>query len=102
MNFKTPVIRNPKWLKRVSDMDCVLSNTPGPNDPAHIRYGLEGGMGMKPGDDLVLPLTHTLHQVQHNIGEVKFWVRYLPQNPDLLMKCVKAYARELYRKENPE
>lgn len=78
-------------------MDCCLTGTPGPNDPAHIRYGLGGGMGMKPGDDLVLPLTHNLHQIQHQIGEVTFWTKYLSQNPDLLMKCVKAYARELYR-----
>lgn len=83
-------------------MECVLSHRPGPNDPAHVRYGLEGAMGQKPDDDLVLPLSHELHQIQHSVGEAKFWCKYLPSNPDLLMKCVKAYARELYRKENPE
>lgn len=101
MNLKVPLIRNPKWLDKVRAMPCILSGRPGPSDPAHIRHGLGGGMGIKPGDNRVLPLNHELHAIQHNIGEVRFWVKYLPSDPDLLMECVKAYAEKLYRENNP-
>lgn len=56
---------------------------------------------MKPPDNLVLPLSHELHAIQHQVGEVKFWCKYLPANPDLLMDCVKAYAEKLYKDNNP-
>lgn len=101
MNPKRPPVRDAKYLAEVREMECCVTATPGPSDPAHIRYGLGGGMGMKPGDDCVLPLKHDLHQIQHQVGEVVFWAKYLPMNPDLLMKCVKAYARELYRSKRP-
>lgn len=99
-NPKNPPLRDKKWLKRVSEMDCVLTGSPSPSDPAHIRYGLGGGMGMKPDDNHVLPLRHKLHYIQHNMGEVNFWCSYLPKNPDLLMRCVKAYAEKLHRENS--
>ena len=99
-NFKQKRLEDPAYLKAIREKDCVISGMPGPSDPAHIRYGLAGGMGRKPDDNLVVPLSHKLHQIQHNIGEVSFWCKYLPQNPHFLMECVKAYAREQYRKKD--
>lgn len=99
-NFKKPRIENPAWLKKVRDMPCVLTGNPDNNDPAHIRFGHEGGMGLKPGDDLVLPLRHDLHGTQHQVGEVAFWRAYITSNDRFMMECIKAYARQLYRENN--
>jgi len=95
------VIRNPKYLQKVREMACVVTNRPGPSDPAHIRHGLGGGMGMKPGDNLVLPLSHEMHRDQHQIGERRFWLKAMQMNGDFMMECVKAYARQLYNEEAP-
>lgn len=96
MNPKNPPVRDPDWLKKVKSMCCVITGYP-ESDPAHIRYGLGGGMGMKPGDDCVIPIRHDLHVIQHNVGEITFWAKYISANPDFMMKCLKAYARELYK-----
>lgn len=82
-------------------MPCVLTGHVPPSDPAHIRYGCLS-TGRKPDDDLVLPLAHELHQEQHNIGEVKFWLEQLMKDHHFAMECVKAYARELYRKHHDQ
>jgi hypothetical protein len=97
-NFKTPIIRDDKWLKHVrQNMQCCISGQPYP-DPAHIRTGGDGGMGLKPSDNLILPLNHGLHSQQHNIGEAPFYRMYLPKMNDLsLMFFVRSGAKELYR-----
>lgn len=57
-------LRDPKWLIAVRSIPCVVTGNPDGNDPAHIRYGCLSG-GMKPADDLVLPLRHDIHVDQH-------------------------------------
>lgn len=96
-------MENPDWLIRIRDLPCVLTHNPEGNDPAHIRYGLSGGMARKPDDDLALPLRHDLHDAQHNHrgGEVGFWIEHISMNPEFLMECLKAYARQLYKENNP-
>ncbi len=96
-NFKQDRLRNPSWLKQVRDMPCVVTGTMGGNDPAHIRHGLSGGIGLKPPDDLVLPLRHDMHMEQHRKGEVAFWHEVLANDSILMMECLKAYARQLYK-----
>jgi hypothetical protein len=94
---KNPPVRDPKHLAKVREMSCVVCGAT-PCDPAHIRHGLGGGMGMKPGDDLVLPLCHAHHMEQHRIGELRFWDMALSKDDRLMMNCVKALAKYLYRK----
>lgn len=96
---KENLVRDKAYLKHVRGLPCVVTGRMGDDiDPAHIRYGLGGGMGMKPGDDVVLPLSHNEHERQHRFGgEVDFWLSSIGKNPDLLMRALKAYAREIYR-----
>lgn len=95
--FKEERLRDPAWLKRVRDLPCVVTRTAGGNDPAHLRYGLSGGIALKPSDDLVLPLRHDMHMEQHRIGEVAFWQDIMATDSHFMMECIKAYARQLYR-----
>lgn len=98
-NFKQPRLEDPKWLVAVRSIPCVVTGNPEGNDPAHIRYGLSGGTGYKPPDNLVLPLRHDLHAAQHTHkgGEVGFWRDMMNQDDRFMMECIKAYARQLYR-----
>ena len=73
-------------------MPCILSNKT-TCDAAHIRFGFYA-IGMKPGDDLVLPLSPELHRTQHAIGEVLFWRGHITS--EVLMNALKALARERY------
>lgn len=83
-------------------MPCVATGqSHDPCDPAHIRAGLSGGVGMKPSDDLVLPLSHAAHMEQHHIGERPFWLKVMQRDSHFMMECVKAYARQLYRENRP-
>ena len=100
MMQKNKPLRDPAWLETVRDMPCVLTGKPGPNDPAHLRYGHGGGMGVKPPDNRVLPLSRELHAQQHRVGEVRFWRYHVMINPDFMMSCVVALAEKLYREQS--
>ena len=45
-------------------------------EAAHVRRGTDGGMSLKPGDDMTLPLCATAHHEQHQIGEAAFERKY--------------------------
>lgn len=92
--MKVNRIRDPEWLKAVSEMPCVLTGRP-QTQAAHIRYCHGGGMGLKPSDDRVVPLNHVLHAKQHSMGEVRFWRENISDG--LLMSALIAYAEKLYR-----
>lgn len=94
-NFKTPAIRDRAWLDQVRDFPCLICGFT-PCDPAHIRHGLGGGMAMKPGDNLVVPLCNNHHQEQHRVGEVRFWSAAVAEDPALLMRALKSMAQLLY------
>lgn len=96
---KLAPIRDPAYLKWIREEGrCVLTGRPNP-DPAHIRLGWHA-TGMKPGDDLVIPLAHDLHVDQHNRGEVVFWLdafaRY-PLGEVCLGDALRAWARQLHK-----
>lgn len=80
-------------MRAVAEMPCILSGLT-PCDPAHIRFGFYG-IGLKPGDNLVLPLAPHLHREQHAVGEALFWRAHL--TTELLMSAIKALARERYK-----
>lgn len=93
---KTPVVHDRKYLDWIREQPCVLSGQ-SPSDPAHIRIGGGGGMGMKPSDDRVLPLAHHLHAEQHQVGELTFWRDAFAMNDRLLIEAIIAMAEKRYR-----
>lgn len=56
---------------------CLLHICEGAIEPAHTRMGTNGGMGMKPGDNWVIPLCSKAHREQHTIGERRFEKKYI-------------------------
>lgn len=60
----------------MSKLPCLID---GKTDvqAAHIRSNTGGGMGLKPGDNYCVPLCCSCHNLQHEIGERKFWGRKL-------------------------
>ena len=90
------MVRDRKWLDHVREMNCMICNAT-PCDPAHIRVGGGGGIGMKPHDNHVVPLCHEHHREQHQIGERRFWSEACQRDPDLALRLLRAYARELYK-----
>lgn len=93
---KQNLIRDKAYLKWVRSQPCCITGRMGDDiDPAHIRYGLGGGVGLKSSDDTTLPLSNNLHRYSHDIGEISFWLEKI--TPDLLMRSLKALARENYR-----
>lgn len=88
-----------KYLRAVRDMSCVITGQHA-NEfqsvvPAHIRWGLGGGTGLKPPDNRVLPLVASLHDLQHVQGEVPFWRAHVTDS--LLMEALIALAEKRYR-----
>lgn len=47
---------------------------------AHIRWGQEGGMGMKPSDDLVVPLCSVCHADQESSPGPEWWADLVKRN----------------------
>jgi hypothetical protein len=88
-------IRDRAWLDEVRDQPCIVTGAT-PCEPAHIRYGLAGGMGLKPDDNLVVPLVPELHRLQHEIGELSFWNKQVQKDPGLIMRLLKEVATLRY------
>lgn len=89
-NFKTPRIRDPGYLAHVRTTRCMVPDcTSSVSDAAHLRGGQTGGMGLKPSDDLVLPLCRAHHQEQHGWpqGEINWWYE----------RFIKETAQKRYR-----
>lgn len=59
------------WLRRhhccVGRDDCE-----GPTEVAHVRTAANAGTGLKPADWDAVPLCHTCHALQHQIGMETF------------------------------
>jgi hypothetical protein len=81
-----PRLRDPSWLKHVRKQTCWNCGTLG-CDAAHIRWGQEGGMGLKPPDDLVVPLCRHCHMDQESHPGPEWWA-----------KMVKNLARMSYNR----
>jgi hypothetical protein len=97
---KAPPGDFPRHLERIREMHCLVCWSPPPNEAAHIRMGLAGGMAKKPSDLFTVPLCHKCHAEQHaGDGEVAFWRDALATNKVLLTALLRAYARSLYQDE---
>jgi hypothetical protein len=93
--IKVKNLRDAKWLIAVREMECVVCNAT-PCEPAHIRLGGQGGIALKPPDDCVVPLCHAHHAEQHRIGERTFWSKKFAGDPIFMIRCLTAYAKQLY------
>lgn len=54
-------IRSGKHLAFIRTLPCCVCANPIPSEAAHIRIGNDGGVGMKPGDNHVVPMCHACH-----------------------------------------
>lgn len=66
-------VQDTKLMDEVSEMPCVISGAPGPNDPSHVKS--RGSFG----DDVaynICPLAHRYHVELHKIGAVTFANKY--------------------------
>ncbi len=102
LQFPKPVtLRNRRYLDWLRTQPCIVTGMYGNEfnavDPAHIRANGSGGMGVKPADDLALPLLHSEHVRQHQIGEITYWLDTFSVNPGLMMEAVQALARQKYQ-----
>ena len=93
--MKQKNLRDAKYLVSVRDMLCVVCDAT-PCEPAHIRLGGLGGTALKPPDDCVVPLCHKHHAEQHRVGERTFWSKVFAADGLFMIRCLTAYARQLY------
>jgi len=73
--LKIKPYRSKKYLHWVSNQQCCVTLSPGPNDPHHIKGRLMGG-GVKCSDLFCIPLKHELHAEFHQIGWESFEEKY--------------------------
>ena len=91
---KIKPIRDRKYLDSYRDAACYACGAhDGTVVGAHIRHGHGGGMGLKPGDDMTLPLCAKCHAGQGN-GEVAFWDKVYGHDG---INRAKAAARRRYQ-----
>lgn len=67
-------IRSTGHLQWIRGHCCSVQNTAcqGRIEAAHVRCSLDGGMGLKPGDDWTISLCSYHHMQQHQVGEREF------------------------------
>ena len=84
------MVRNEKHLQKIRKMPCIITNNIGENcnihpvHAHHLTYAFGGGMGLKVGDDNVVPLCWTHHQLLHSVGERSFWKTHGFDTDDIL------------------
>jgi len=66
-------VRDEKHRRFIASLPCCVCGAQPPTQAAHIRLMGAGGTGLKPGDDLCVPMCPQDHHQQHQIGEVTFW-----------------------------
>lgn len=70
------MVRDKKYRQWISEQPCVacgrIATDDMPNIPAHQRDIGDGGMGLKPGDNWLLPLCNDCHHEEHR-GNKSFW-----------------------------
>src|SRR5215469_9434225 len=84
--------RREQHLAFVRQLPCVACGKVAPSEPAHVRTGTDGGVGIKPGDRYAVPLCTDCHAKQHRVGELSFWsaLRFDPLNVALRLWTVSA------------
>ena len=54
-------------------LPCVACGKQGPSEAAHVRWGTDAGVGIKPSDRYSVSLCTSCHELQHRFGELRFW-----------------------------
>lgn len=93
--FKVAPVRDPKRLSRIRRLPCLLCGKAPPSEAAHLRIGHVGGTGMKPPDDLTIPLCRQHHDEETRSGPPLFWRLRLYNDPHLAAIALHALARSL-------
>ena len=78
---ESEVVRSPGHMQFCRGFQCAIA---GKRDHVcttrihahHCREGADGGIGMKPGDNTVVPLCDVAHNLIHQIGWRKFEDRF--------------------------
>lgn len=76
---RQPRIEDANHLKWIRTLPCLISGTWPDIHAAHIRYGdarydkRATGLGEKPDDRWVVPLSAIIHMNQHTEGEKNWW-----------------------------
>lgn len=116
-NPKNKPLRDKKYIKSFTiegEHHCILTGAVFP-DGAHIRHGFFA-TGMKPDDNLIMPLRHDLH-LEQGKNEFVFWTKYFHDIPEYMrlnalqevikpnvkleiMDVVKQIARNYYKEYN--
>lgn len=79
--------RKAAHLAFVRKLSCVACGRAGETiQPAHVRTGTDGGMGLKPSDRHVVPLCALCHARQHRVGELTFWSALRIEPLDLALR----------------
>lgn len=93
-------MKDRKFLDRLREKPCLITGKMGSEhetiDPAHFRWGTDGGIGKKPSDCFANPLLHSQHMRQGRIGETTFWLEAVNAEPLLLRDFIKDALRWRY------
>lgn len=74
--------RNPKYLRWLRTLPCLICGDPTSTEAAHVRYSeyksgkINPGKGAKPSDLWALNLCSYHHAMQHTVGEREFWKQF--------------------------
>lgn len=68
---KTEYIRSEKYLRSVRGRPCLCCGKPG--EAHHVNTAMERGVGLKVGDNWVVPLCHRCHMELHAFGDEGTW-----------------------------
>ena len=88
---KTVKIRDRAYLDSFKGRPCMICGATDTTVAAHIRKGGDGGMGLKPSDNLVMPLCYA-HHMEQSRAEESFWRKYCGWR----IERARAEAMELY------
>ena len=94
--FRTPPLRDRKWLDFLQTQPCIVTGLKGA-EPAHLRLLGAGGTGVKPPDNLVLPLHHELHRRQSTEGEGAVWLWCANEYPEFYFRLLRDEAKRRYQ-----
>jgi hypothetical protein len=79
MNFRQPRHHDEKHLAFIRTLPCLVSGDDTSTEACHIRYTdlrvakHNAGVGQKPDDFFVVPLSSAQHRKQHEGNERAFW-----------------------------
>jgi len=93
--------RDRKFLDWLREQPCLVTGRYGnPDietvDPAHFRWGTNGGTSMKPSDYFANPLIHSEHDKQGRVGEEAYWLDVVNKNPRILQEFIAHALRWRY------